>query len=42
MRAAQSLTGHSLGAELFAGDRAHQVIAGLPDDVATGDAARSH
>lgn len=32
----QSLTGYFLGAELFFGDRAHQVIAGLLDDVAAG------
>ena len=33
----QSLIGYFLGAELFAGARAHHMIAGLLDDVAAGD-----
>lgn len=32
----QSLTGYFLGAELISGNRAHQMIAGLLDDVAAG------
>jgi NADPH2:quinone reductase len=32
----QSVTGYFLGAELYSGDRAHRMIAGLLGDIAAG------